>query len=293
MSHAPYHGLILLYTLIIASSFPIGAIITQEVDSLWLTWVRFALATLLFFPLLFFRQSPPKLPSLRDWGRYFLVGGAYSLYFIAMFEALKHTSSLNTGALYTTVPFLSAALTWAILGQKTSARRFALMSIALLLVLWVIFRGSWELLKSFELSAGDGVFIGGCLTMAAYIPLSKRLYRGEGVKNFTFWTLLASTLILTLFALPQIFTLSPPSIRPALWGWIAYLAFFSTCVTFFITQITARFLSPVEILSYTYLTPGFIVILDWLFKGMIPSYSTLLAIFALGGFVYWIGRLKE
>ena len=45
------HGLMLLATALVATTFPLGAAITHDLDALVLTLLRFALAALLFWPI--------------------------------------------------------------------------------------------------------------------------------------------------------------------------------------------------------------------------------------------------
>ncbi|MGN5027727.1 hypothetical protein ACTFBV_02615 [Aeromonas rivipollensis] len=57
MSHPPVylaqaHGKVLLFTLLISLSFPIGSALTAVLDPLVVTWVRYLLASLIFVGVL-------------------------------------------------------------------------------------------------------------------------------------------------------------------------------------------------------------------------------------------------
>lgn len=260
-------------------------------DSLLITWLRFALAVLFFVPFLYGARL--KLPDLASWGRYFLVASAYTVYFLAMFEALKTTTSLNTSTIYTAVPFVTALFSYLLLAQKTTLKQLFFMAVSILLVLWVIFRGSVDVLLSWKFAIGDMIFAIGSLFMAAYIPLTRKMYRDEGVNAYTFWILVASCVILTVFAMPQIVGLNPLLISSKSWVLLFYLAFFSTAITFWLVQTSARHLHPVEIISYTYLMPGIVALIDWLWLGIELDLPTLIAIFLLVIFVALIQISKE
>ncbi|WP_281706082.1 EamA family transporter, partial [Aeromonas taiwanensis] len=111
MSSLPHvakaHGKVLLFTLLISLSFPIGSALTAVLDPLVVTWVRYLLASLIFVGVLGY-QGGLVLPSLRDLGRYTLISLPALCYFVAMFVALQETSALDASALYTTVPLISA-----------------------------------------------------------------------------------------------------------------------------------------------------------------------------------------
>ena len=77
MSHPRFHfvqahGKVLLFTLLISLSFPIGSALTAVLDPLVVTWARYLLAALTFVILLAC-QRRLALPSLRDLGRYTLI----------------------------------------------------------------------------------------------------------------------------------------------------------------------------------------------------------------------------
>jgi drug/metabolite transporter (DMT)-like permease len=46
------------------------------------------------------------------------------------------------------------------------------------------------------------------------------------------------------------------------WGGVAYLAVFTTIVTFFLTQYAVPFLGSTRVMAYSYLYPGLVLIID-------------------------------
>lgn len=266
-------------------------VLTDLMDSLLITWLRFVLAVLFFVPFLI--GSSIKFPSMRSWVRYFAVASAYTFYFLAMFEALKTTTSLKTSAIYTAVPFVTALFSYMLLKQKTTPKQLLFMGGSILVVLWIIFKGSIDAVMTLELAVGDTIFAIGSLFMAAYIPLTKKLYRDEGVKVYTFWILVASSVILTVAALPQIVDFSPKLVGINSWLLLIYLSFFSTAITFLLVQTSARHLHPVEIISYTYLMPAVVAFVDWIWLGIELDFPTLIAIAILIAFVFLIQINKE
>jgi len=78
------HIWMIVFSLIIAGSFPVSASITTGIDSTVLTFWRFLTATTVFALMLPFVNGL-QLPGWRDLGRYSIVGGSYGLFFILMF----------------------------------------------------------------------------------------------------------------------------------------------------------------------------------------------------------------
>ena len=61
---ARVHGQMFLSRVLVATAFPVGAAITHGLDPALLTLLRFALASLLFAPFVFFRHGL-RLPTPR------------------------------------------------------------------------------------------------------------------------------------------------------------------------------------------------------------------------------------
>ena len=72
------HLFTIVATILVSTSFPVGASITHDMDSLVLTLLRFAVAALLFAPLVHVKYGL-ALPSMSDFLRYGLIS-AFSVY---------------------------------------------------------------------------------------------------------------------------------------------------------------------------------------------------------------------
>lgn len=251
-----------LQSVLIAGSFPVVAAITPGQDPVVLTWLRFALAlaALLMLPVLW-RSLRFELRHL--W-RYALTGGLYAGFFVAMFEALKTAQSVQTALLYTSVPFLSALLAFVFFGERVAWRRLAVLVAALAGALWVITQGEWQRLIALQIGQGERIFLIGCLCMALYVPLVKRLYQNEGWLVFTFRSLLAGTGWLTLWAAPELLGFAFAELPWAVWSGLLYLAVVTTGVTLFLMQFAAHHLPSVSVMAYIYLTPAAVVLIEGL-----------------------------
>lgn len=107
--------------------------------------------------------------------------------------------------------------------------------------------------------------------MGMYTPLIKLLYRGEPMLVLTFWILVTGTIWLGLFGAGKVVAIEWSSVSLETWGWVAYLAFFTTVVTFFLTQYCILFIGPTRAMAYSYLYPCLVLLLDLaLGKGMPP-----------------------
>lgn len=269
------HLLILLSTLLVSTSFPIGAAITHALEPAVLNFVRFALATAVF-ALLVTLKGEWRRPKLRDWLRYLLLAGSLVGFFVAMFEALRLTSAINTSSLFTLVPLVSAAIAWPLVGQRTPPRQLAFMLLAAFGALWVISKGSFADAVALRFGQGDLIFIAGCVSLAAFSPLTRRLDVGENLLSQTFWTLLVGTVMLALIGASDLATTNWQAVPATAWSGIAYLAVFTTAVTFYLLKYASLRLPTAKVMSYNYLTPSFVVLLEALRTGGVPAPTVLI-----------------
>ena len=249
----------LIFSVIIAGSFPVVAAITPGHDPTVLTFWRFLTATLIFGLMLPFLQGVHS-PGWKDLGRYGVVGGSYGLFFILMFASLKETSPINTSTIYTTLPLMTMLL-GRLVGEPIRLRQLWVLALSMAATLWVIFRGDVHRMLAFQISRGDWLFFAGTGCLAVYMLSMKKLQRDESKVCFTFYSLLIATLALLVAAVWRNGSLPYPD--AGVWLGIAYLAGPSTAATFLILQYTTPRLGPSRVVAYTFLTPSIVAALEW------------------------------
>jgi drug/metabolite transporter (DMT)-like permease len=280
------HILMLVFTMIIAGSFPVVAAITSGIDSALLTFWRFFTATLIFGFMLPLIKDKGPIPGWKDLGRFATVGGSYGLFFVLMFQALKTTTPLNTGTIYTTLPLVTM-LVGTLVGEPFELRRLGVLAISMVATVWVIFRGDPERMLTLNISRGDLIFFLGTLCLAVYTLSMKKLQRpGESKVYFTFYSLFFATLVLMVTAILRTGSLDVPEAHT--WPGIAYLAGPSTALTFLILTYTATRLAPTKIVAYTFLTPSAVAGIEWIMGGSPPEIVVLPAIVLTLGTVWML-----
>ncbi len=257
------HGLMLLAACLVSTSFTVGAAIARDLDPLLLTLLRFTVAALLFLPLAG-RRQPLRIPSPGRLAGYGAIAFCLTGFFWLMFLALRSTTALNTSALYTTVPGLSGLYGSLLLGEHLGRSRLTALFLGMTGALWVIFRGDVHRLATLEYNRGDLIFLAGCLLMALYTPLVKKFHRGEPMEVMTFWILATGVAWLACFSLPQMAAFDPTAVPLRAWLGIAYLAVFTTMITFFLSQWATLHIGPTRVMAYSYLYPALVIGIDWL-----------------------------
>lgn len=259
VQHGRSHLLMIVATCLVATSFPVAAAITNWMDSLVLTFLRFALASILFLPIVAWRYGI-ILPTYRDLIRYGILSACLVGFFWAMFSALRLTSALNTAAIFALTPAITAIVSGILLKEKLNRASQIALPIGVLGAVWVTFRGDLTALLSLSFGMGDVIFFAGTIAMGCYGALVKYLHRGEPMAQMTFWTLVTGAFWLLILAAPRFPMIVWTEVPMTVYGGIAYLSVFTTLVTFFLFQWSATVIGPTKVMSYTYLNP-FLVIL--------------------------------
>lgn len=262
------HALMLLAIILAASSFPVGAVITKGLPPEILMFLRFLLASALFAPFVFIKHGI-KFPSRRALLNYNILSIPLVVFFWCMFESLRYTSVLNTGALYTIVPAITAVFALLINREMTGKIRAFGLFLGTIGALWIVFRGNLDSFLGLELNYGDFIFLVGCLFLGLYNPLVKRTYKGEPMEVVTFWVLLSGSVWLFIASLKGITHVHWLNVEQNVYLGILYLSLFSTLITFFVINFSTVRIGATKVAAYGFLTPVFVIIMSVLF-GMEP-----------------------
>lgn len=267
------HFLMMMATALVATSFPVGAAITNGLDSLVLTFLRFALAALLLAPIVAWRYGL-AIPCLRDLARYGVLSAFLVAFFWSMFAALRYTSALNTATIFALAPSITAATSILLLREKLTGPARMALPLGMVGAAWVIFRGDPAALISLKLGLGDGIFLAGTVALGIYSTLVKYLHRGEPMARMTFWTLTTGAIWLLLLSAPRWSDVVWSAVPMSVFAGIAYLAVFTTLVTFFVFQWSSTIIGPTKVMSYTYLNPALVLIIGLVLGHEFPPLAT-------------------
>lgn len=270
--------MVILATILIAGSFLASNNLTGMVNPISLTLLRFVIATLCLAPVVLFtprfrKQIKRVLP------RCMVISFFYSGYFICLFEALKTTTVLNTGTLYTLTPFITAVLCIFLFKMKVGLVQFLAYVLGAIGTLWVVFNGSLNALLSLSLNQGDLIFMLGVCSMCGYTIVMKLLYRKDNVIVLTFCTLLGGTLWMTIATVAMGISLQWDLLQGNALLSMVYLAIGATLLTSYLYQKASIALNPSSVTAYIYMSPACVALLTFLING--ESISTVI-LFGIG-----------
>lgn len=264
---ASAHAMMLIGALLIATSFPVVAGIIESQPSSVLAFLRFTFASAVLLPFVVIRHGRATLPPLRTLASFALLGAPLAGFFYIAFEALRTTSPVNTGALFSLAPSFAALFAFLILGERTSTPRLAALATGVVGAIWVVFRGDFEHLAAVNLARGDAMFAAGTALLGLYSVLVKRLGHGKPVAITMFWTLIFGAAWLALLGKSEIAAVDWSAVEPKTWSAIAYVAVFTTLATFAMSQAAIGVIGPTQTMAYSYLNPALVALLIWATQG--------------------------
>jgi len=248
------HLYVLLATFLVAGSFIASEKLSTILNPFSLTLLRFVGGIVILAPFILLNKKL-RAQILSTLPRASIISLFYAFYFVGMFEALKTTTVLNTGSLYTLVPLLTTVFAFFIFKEKISFKKFVVYIIGLIGTLWVIFKGNTDLLMAFSLNNGDYIYLLGCLSMCAYSISIKLLYKDDNIWVLVFSTLIGGAFWMSLFMIILQEPLAWNLIQGNLVFNMAYLIIATTIVTLYLYQKTTVYLGPNKVMSYIYLNP--------------------------------------
>ncbi|KIT14736.1 DMT family transporter [Jannaschia aquimarina] len=252
------HGAMLLFSALVAGSFPLGAAAANDIAPLALNAVRFWVAAGIV-GIGVALTGGARGAGAAPW-RYIVLGTVFATYFVLMFEGLKTAAPVSAAAVFTLTPVMAAGFGWLLLRQVTTPRIAGALALGALGALWVIFDADWAALRRFEVGRGEWIYLAGCAAHALYTPLVRMLNRGERAAVFTFGTLVAGACVVSLVGAPALAATDWSALPPRVWVAIGYTAVFASAATFTLLQFATLRLPAAKVMAYTYLVPAWVTL---------------------------------
>ena len=253
------HLAMLTFSLLVAGSFSLGALVANDIPPVAITAARFLLAAVILGALAAVAGPGLRAAHLAAPWRYLFLGATFGAYFVLMFEGLKTAPPVSMSAVFTLTPVMSALFGWLLLRQVTTPRMAAALAIGAAGALWVIFRADLGLLLAFAVGRGEALFFLGCVAHAVFTPLLARLNRGDPALVSTALVTAGGFLALAAWGWRDLLATPWMELSPMVWGTLLYLAIFASAVTFMLLRFAALRLPSAKVMAYTYLTPTWVI----------------------------------
>jgi drug/metabolite transporter (DMT)-like permease len=257
------HLAMLSFALLISGSFSFGGIAAQHISSEALNGLRYSLSVVVMWIFATRIMKVPVTIPKEPW-RYVILGLLMAIYMFTMFKALEFTSPVQTGAVFTLMPLISAGFAWLLMRQHTKPMVLLSLVVAAAGAVWVIFRGNIQSILGFDVGRGEMIYFIGVTCHAAYAPLIRLFGRGEHPAFVGFWAVTSTAAWLMLPGIPALLHTDITGLPLAVWGAVFYMAIATTAITFMLLQYASMRLPASKTLAYGYLTPSFIILLEGL-----------------------------
>ncbi|WP_148570600.1 DMT family transporter [Aliarcobacter cryaerophilus] len=257
------HLIIILATFLVGGSFVVSQKLSGIIDPISITLLRFVIASLVLVPIIFFNQNYRK-KLIPTFNRAMIISFFYSLFFIGLFKALEYTTALNTGTIFTLVPFITAVFSIFVFNQKISLISYLVYFIGIIGTSMVVFRGNLELFISLSLNNGDIIFLLAIFSMALYSICMKYFHKEDDeLIVLVFMTLFGGVIWMSLSLIIFDIPLNWTKIGNEEFLYIIYLSILATLVTSYLYQRGTIFLGPKKVMAYVYLNPATIIIISY------------------------------
>ncbi len=268
------HLAMFVFALLVAGSFSLGSLIAGDLSPVALMILRFWLGSVIVAAVLVLRGRGGALRLVAPW-RFLILGGIFASYFVAMFEALKIAGPVPLSAIFTLTPLMTGLLAWPILGQRLSGFVWGALLVGAAGALWVVFRGDLGALLALRLGRGELIFLAGSAMHALYVPLLRRMNRGEGPLASTFGVLVGGGIMLLLYGWSDLAAVAWSALPARVWWVLGYLMIFATTTTFSLVQFAAMRLPSSKVMAYTYLTPSWVIVWELALGHPVPPVTVL------------------
>ncbi len=259
----------LAFSALVAGSFSLGGLMANDIDPAAFIAARFWLAAVFVGMLAYLRGGFGVGSFAAPW-RYGILGGLFGIYFVLMFEGLKTAPPVSAAAVFTLVPLMAAGFAWLLLRQIVTPRMALALTTGGVGALWVIFRADLGALIAFDIGRGEAIYFIGCVSHALYAPMVRRLNRGETAVTFTFGTVVAGGILLTIYAWPELRVVNWSELPAMVWITLFYTAFFATACTVVLLQFSTLRLPSAKVMAYTYLTPSWVIVWEIALGNAVP-----------------------
>ena len=273
------HFLVFIATFLVAGSFIVSQKLSGIIDPISITLLRFVLAALCLAPIVYMKKHL-RVKIKSTFSRAMIISFFYSLFFIGLFKSLEYTTALNTGTIFTLVPFLTAFISIFVFKQFISLQQFIVYFIGILGTCIVVFKGQIEMFMALSLNKGDLLFLASIICMALYSVCAKYFHKeDDNLTVLVFLTLVGGCVWMSIALVFLDIPLQWIKLENELLWYMAYLSIGATLVTSYMYQKANIILGPKKVMSYVYLNPAAIALLMFVFERVAVNMWMLLGIF--------------
>lgn len=193
----PPHLLLLLATILWGGNFVIGRSVTGQIPPVTLAFLRWCIAFLVFFPIVY-KQVRRDWPIFREHWKILLVLGftGVATYNSLVYIAVYHTTSINASLMNSLTSIFIYILSFTFLKVTVSKNQIIGTIISIIGVLFILSGGRLSNLLSFTFNIGDLIVLVAVLSWSIYtLLINKFSDRLPGMSTFLVTIVIGATIL--------------------------------------------------------------------------------------------------
>ncbi|HJF85665.1 DMT family transporter [Megamonas hypermegale] len=167
-----------------------------------LTCLRYLLISLILFLIMYLRHEKKFIPPKNCIIPLLLMGlTGIAINNVSQFTGLKYSTITNCTLIAATGPAVTAMLSAVFIRERLKLLQWIGIIISFIGVIFLITKGSWEILANFQFNPGDILFFTCQIVWAAYSIIGLRVMKHLSAIAVTAWSGLLGSIEVALFAL--------------------------------------------------------------------------------------------
>ena len=167
-----------------------------------LTCLRYLLISLILFLIMYLRHEKKFIPPKNCIIPLLLMGlTGIAINNVSQFTGLKYSTITNCTLIAATGPAVTAMLSAVFIRERLKLLQWIGIIISFIGVIFLITKGSWEILANFQFNPGDILFLTCQIVWAAYSIIGLRVMKHLSAIAVTAWSGLLGSIEVALFAL--------------------------------------------------------------------------------------------
>ena len=296
MKNASTHAKLLVVAIVWGLGWVAGRVAAREISPFTAGWVRYILAVGCF--LIFLKITKQwVLPNKKQWKLIVIIGFLSTFLYQAFFMyGMKWTAAGDASLMITFNPLFTAILAVPFLGEKFDKRLGTGLILAVSGVAVLAWYSPNVDIPVNERLLGDALIGLSALSWACTTILMKKAMTGEDAMSplhLTVWSSVAGLAIQTPAALWEFSQVGfPTDASVEAWSWLAFLAIFSTVLSYVWFADGIRKIGASKTSFYVYLVPIFGIFSGWVLLDEKLGISLAISFILIAGGVY-LAQSKE
>lgn len=227
-------ALLIFATILWGGNFVIGRAVAGDIPPITLAFLRWVVAFLVFFPIVYSRTKKEWPMLKRHFGAVLILAlTGVATFNTLVYIGLHYTTSINASLMNSSTPIIIYILSFIFLKERLTKFQLFGTLLSLAGVLFIISGGSLESLLAFSFNKGDIIVLVAVFCWSVYSLLIKK-YAGKLPSYSTFLVTIAlGALMLLPFTVFELLTTSQPIIwAPSTIGAILYVGMIASIVAF-------------------------------------------------------------